>query len=90
LSTNGTNSKETNPKSSAKLSFKEQKELESIPAEIDAYETEQQSINMQLADGELYKHQPETASKLQARLQEIDIALEALLARWEMLESKKT
>jgi ATP-binding cassette subfamily F protein uup len=90
MPTNGTNSKEANSKSSAKLSFKEQKELESIPAEIDAYETEQQSINMQLADGELYKHQTETASKLQARLQEIDIALEALLARWEMLESKKT
>lgn len=91
MSTNGTNSKETNTsKPVAKLSFKEQKELESIPAEIDAYEVEQQSIHTQLADGALYKHQTETASKLQARLQEIDIALEVLLARWEMLESKKT
>lgn len=76
-------------KPSAKLSFKEQKELESIPAEIEAYETEQQSINMQLADSEIYK-QAETASQLQARLQAIDIALETLLARWELLESKKT
>ncbi len=91
MSTNGTNSKETNTsKPAAKLSFNEQKELESIPAEIDAYEVEQQSIHTQLADGALYKHQTETASKLQARLQEIDIALEVLLARWEMLESKKT
>jgi ATP-binding cassette subfamily F protein uup len=77
-------------KPSVKLSFKEQKELESIPAEIEAYETEQQSINIQLADGEIYKHQPETASQLQTRLLAIDIALETLLARWEMLETRKT
>jgi ATP-binding cassette subfamily F protein uup len=77
-------------KTTTKLSFKEQQELDAIPAQIDAYETEQQDIHSQLADGELYKTQIAKVTQLQARLEEIDAALEALLARWEALEARKS
>jgi ATP-binding cassette subfamily F protein uup len=72
----------------AKLSFKEQKELEEIPAKIELLETEQAEINQQLTDVELYKSQPEKVKTLQARLLEIESLLENYLARWEALDSK--
>ena len=74
----------------SKLSFKEQKELEAIPLQIEELETEQTSINTQLADGELYKSQAERVTTLQSRLTEIDGLLESLLARWEELDARKT
>ena len=73
-----------------KLSFKEQKELEEIPAKIEQLETEQADINQQLADGELYKSQAEKVKALQARLLEIESLLEKLLARWEALDALKS
>ena len=72
----------------SKLSFREQKELDGIPAKIEQLEAEQANINQQLADGELYKNQAEKAKTLQARLLEIESLLETLLARWEALDIK--
>jgi ATP-binding cassette subfamily F protein uup len=78
----------TQTKTTSKLSFKEQKELEEIPAKIEKLEAEQTDINNQLADGKIYKMQPERAKTLQSRLIEIDSLLENLLARWEALDTK--
>jgi len=75
-------------KPSSKLSFKEEKELAAIPAEIEKLELEQASINKQLADGELYKTQAALVKTLQARLIEIESSLEKSLARWEELDAK--
>ncbi|MBX9675545.1 MAG: ATP-binding cassette domain-containing protein [Methylotenera sp.] len=75
-------------KTSSKLSFKEQKELDSIPSEIEKLELEQIAINQQLADSEIYKSLPELVKTLQARLIEIENLLEKLLARWEELDAK--
>lgn len=72
----------------AKLSFKEQKELDEIPAKIEQLEAEQANIHAQLADGELYKTQPAHVKTLQSRLIEIDGLLENHLARWEVLDAK--
>jgi len=76
-------------KPASKLSFKELKELEEIPAKIEHLETEQININQQLADSVLYKTQPERVKTLQARLLEIGNQLENHLARWEVLDTKK-
>jgi len=80
------NAKPTKPAN--KLSFKEQQELDGIPAQIELLETEQSNINAQLADGELYVTQAALVKTLQARLSEIESLLEKLLARWETLDSK--
>ncbi len=61
---------------------KQQKSSEDIPAEIERLETEQANIHSQLADGELYKTQPQRVQALQARLLEINSLLENLIARW--------
>lgn len=71
-----------------KLSFKEQKELDEIPLQIDSLEQEQSDINNQLSNSEIYKDQAK-AIALQARLTEIDTLMETLLQRWEELEARR-
>ena len=82
-------SKPTPVKAASKLSFKEEKELADIPLSIEQLEAEQAGINTQLADSEIYKTQADLVKTLQARLVEIDGLLEALLARWEVLDAKQ-
>ncbi len=79
----------TPAKVTTKLSFKEQKELDEIPAQIDQLEAEQNDINTQLADNDIYKAQADKVKTLQARLATIETLLENLLARWEILDAKK-
>ncbi|MDO9233606.1 MAG: ATP-binding cassette domain-containing protein [Methylotenera sp.] len=79
-------------KATPKLSFKEQKELDEIPVKIEQLEAEQASINLKLADSGLYQTEDKTKNdeikQLQLRLTEIELLLESLLARWELLDAK--
>ncbi|OQW87855.1 MAG: ABC transporter ATP-binding protein [Rhodoferax ferrireducens] len=70
-----------------KLSFKEQRELDALPALIAALEAEQQEANTQLADGSLYAVDNARALKLATRSAQIDDELLAALERWETLGS---
>ncbi|MEQ1601446.1 MAG: ATP-binding cassette domain-containing protein [Methylophilaceae bacterium] len=72
-----------------KLSYKETQELESLPAKIEALETEQNNLNTSLADPSLYQSNPQQVKTLQARLLELDVELDVVLARWELLESRR-
>lgn len=71
----------------SKLSFKEQKELEELPLAIDKLETEQASINEELAKPENYSN-ADLIKTLQARLDEITAEIENKIARWDALEKK--
>ncbi len=71
-----------------KLSFKEQREIEALPGQIETLEKEQHTIGEQLADGELYRASPDEVKRLQARNTEIEDELLMALARWEELEGK--
>lgn len=68
-----------------KLSFKEQRELDGLPAAIAALESEQKDIADALADGSLFAKDNARALALSARNAEIDEALMAALERWEEL-----
>ena len=68
-----------------KLSYKEQRELEALPAQIEALEAEQAGITTRLADGSLYATDPAGAAALAQRNAEIDDALLQALERWEVL-----
>jgi ATP-binding cassette subfamily F protein uup len=70
-----------------KLSYKEQRELEALPAQIAALETEQASITKTLADGKLYATDGSRATALAQRSTEIDDLLMQALERWETLGS---
>jgi ABC transport system ATP-binding/permease protein len=69
-----------------KLSYKEQRELDALPAKMQALEAEQASLNALLADGSLYGSDPKRAAESQARVAQIDDELLALLERLEALQ----
>ncbi len=77
------------PAAKSKLSFKETKELEALPGNIEALENEQTEINLALADGSLFRDDLPRAKAMQQRLAELDGLLEAALARWEELENRQ-
>jgi ATP-binding cassette subfamily F protein uup len=68
-----------------KLSYKEQRELEALPAHIAALEAEQTAIHAELADGSLYARDNALALQRTQRSADIDGALMAALERWEAL-----
>ena len=68
-----------------KLSFKEQRELQALPALIASLEQEQAAIAGELADGSLYGRDANRASGLGARNAEIEDELLEALERWERL-----
>ena len=68
-----------------KLSFKEQRELDGLPAAIAALEAEQQAIHEALADGSLFSSDNARATEMSARSTQIDDELMAALERWEVL-----
>jgi ATP-binding cassette subfamily F protein uup len=71
-----------------KLSWKEQRELESLPAKIAGLEAEQAELSQRLADASLYQTDPAAAQKASDRLAAIDDELMAMLERWEGLEAR--
>jgi ATP-binding cassette subfamily F protein uup len=70
------------------LSYKEARELEALPAQIEALETEQAQVAERLADPALYQSSPQDAAALHARSEAIETELLDVLARWEALEAK--
>ena len=68
-----------------KLSYKDQRELEALPARIEALEQQQQQIDRDLADGSLYATDPARAAALATRHGEIEEELMTALERWEQL-----
>lgn len=73
--------------SKRKLSYKEQRELEQLPQQIEALEAEQKRIQDELADGTLYSSDAARAMALHTREGEIEEALMAALERWTALSS---
>ncbi|MDO8419574.1 MAG: ATP-binding cassette domain-containing protein [Rubrivivax sp.] len=72
----------------AKLSYKEQRELEALPARIEALEAEQKTLFERLASPALYTEAPQQVAGLQARHDQIETELMAALERWEALAAR--
>ncbi|MBT2302535.1 ATP-binding cassette domain-containing protein [Variovorax paradoxus] len=70
-----------------KLSYKEQRELETLPAQIAALEEEQKRITemLELDGGAIYANEASRAAELGERHAQIDDELLAALERWEEL-----
>ena len=68
-----------------KLSYKEQRELDALPAQIAALEQEQAQLQALLADGSLFVQNPVLATQYSQRVAVIDDELLAHLERWEAL-----
>ena len=81
-SASATPSKTIAPK---KLSFKEQREYESLPGLIEQLEAEQAKLNRLLADGSLYVSDPKKAADMAVRISQIDDEMLTAMERWEAL-----
>jgi ATP-binding cassette subfamily F protein uup len=77
------------PVARAKLSYKESRELEQLPARIEALEVEQRALAAAMASAEYHKRGGEQMRKDAARAGEIERELESALERWVDLDARK-
>ncbi|MDH4872592.1 ATP-binding cassette domain-containing protein [Pseudomonas sp. BN515] len=69
-----------------KLSYKLQRELEAIPGQIEALETEQAKVQAEISDPAFYQRPAEQTRVVLERLDELQKALDRLIERWAELE----
>jgi ATP-binding cassette subfamily F protein uup len=75
------------PKKAKKLSYKVQRELDTLPEKIADLEAEQVRLNAAVSDPGFYSQPREKCAEVIARLQAIDGELQSCFARWENLEA---
>lgn len=81
----------SNPSNTAqKLNFKEQKELEALPGQIETLEAELAHMQLTLSDAQTYRHQPELVKQMQSNVTALENEIESKMARWDNLESRAT
>jgi len=79
---------QADPQPSRKLSFKEQRELESLPSHIAALEAEQERLRHESALPSFYKERGDHIRAVLNRIEAIGPEIEAALARWVELEER--
>jgi ABC transport system ATP-binding/permease protein len=75
------------PTARRKLSYKEQRELEALPADIAALEDEQAALEAALTDGQLYASDPPLAASKAQRLAEVEERWIAAMERLQTLQN---
>jgi ATP-binding cassette subfamily F protein uup len=69
-----------------KLTFKERKELEALPAEIEKCDADIAALHREMAEPQFYQQPGGQIAAEQARLQQLEAQLAAAYHRWEELE----
>ena len=72
-----------------KLSYKENRELESLPSHIEALEAEQERLKKESESADFYKAGADHIKSVLARLEAIGPELEQAIARWMELEERR-
>ncbi|MEO6697731.1 MAG: ATP-binding cassette domain-containing protein, partial [Gammaproteobacteria bacterium] len=80
----------TESKPARKMSYKEQRELETLPVQIDALEAEQERLHSTLAEPDFYQRDREGFIKATQRLDDVGKALLTAYTRWHELETPQT
>jgi len=71
-----------------KLSFKEAKELESLPLKIEEFETRISEMTAQMAEPSFYtKNNAAAITEFNSKMAAVQVELDATYARWQMLEA---
>lgn len=70
-----------------KLSYNNQRELETLPGKIETLEQRQIKLHAQMADPDFYKQPENKISQAKDDLNKIETELEEIFLRWEELES---
>jgi ATP-binding cassette subfamily F protein uup len=80
--------RERPPDGARKLSYKEQRELDDLPARIEALEAEQRVLDQAVAGPAFYKEPPDSIAATMARLAAVGRELTELYTRWDALDSR--
>lgn len=70
-----------------KLGYREQQELTSLPAQIEALEARLEQLQARLGEPDFYRQQSEQITQTQTELAQVEADLEAAYARWATLEA---
>ena len=73
----------------AKLSYREQRELEQLPQKIEALETAVEALHQRMAEPGFYQLAGDAISAEKDRLAELEAELQCSYQRWEQLEQLK-
>jgi len=74
-------------KKQRKLAYKDQRELDGLPASIEAMDAEKATIEARFCDVDYFARDAEAFQRDQQRLAELEDALAAAYTRWEALEA---
>ncbi|MDH3976950.1 MAG: ATP-binding cassette domain-containing protein [Gammaproteobacteria bacterium] len=74
----------------AKLSYKEQRELNELPGRIENLETETEALQSRISNADFYAQPQDLIERELAELEEKSKALEAAIERWSELEDQQT
>ena len=74
----------------ARMSFNEQRQLELLPAEIEALETEQRALVARMSDPTWHRSGAQQIQSDQLRIAEIEILLTKKFSRWQELEVRRS
>ena len=77
------------PKKSAKLSYKDQRELDTLPDQIEQLEQQVQQLTEEMSSSGFYQQDKAAIMETQQRLEAAQADLEACYERWEELESTR-
>ncbi len=80
-------SAKSSPRKTKKLSYKDQRELESLPKALEALEEELEVMQEKVNDPDFFKQDSDTTAKALAELAEKEELLSQKYARWDELES---
>jgi ATP-binding cassette subfamily F protein uup len=72
-----------------KLTYKEQRELDALPARIETLEAEQRALEQKIAGAEFYKEGADVIKRSLERVADLQRELAAVYARWDDLESRR-
>ena len=69
-----------------KLSYKDQRELDALPAQIESFEAEVENLQAMMASDSFYKQEKEKIVEVQEQLEKAQASLAHCYNRWEELE----
>ena len=70
-----------------RLSYKEQRELDQLPAKIEALEAEQVELHARMGSGDFYRQSSDKIAAAVERLEAVKCELELHYERWQILDS---
>ena len=74
-------------KPAVKLSYKDQRELESLPKTIEKLESELDALQSEMSKPDFYQQDKTEIIKVQSALEKKKFSLEQAYARWEEIEA---